>query len=298
MIHLLYLGGCTWEFDLITKDILFNIEKKIEIFTKDNFNSLVNRTDIIDNNILVINISLNFKDVVNVISKIKPICIFYLSDEQGTRPYTINLSNFTKILFSQYNHTHYNYSNNRYQLPCAYATFFLNKKRSFDVQPKQVKDREINASFIGAVKEDRTHMTSVFNSNMKNTNLIFVENNWNISDLSYSPGKCFEIYNNSIFVLGGRGNHCLDCSRIYEAIVAGAIPVVVGTLDEIKNTFYYNNNIPPLIYDDSWEKVVVKCNDLLEDKERLQKIQNDLILWWNNRISFMNELILREIRTN
>jgi hypothetical protein len=88
--------------------------------------------------------------------------------------------------------------------------------------------------------------------------------------------------NNSIFVICGRGNCSLDCFRIYEAIVAGAIPVIVGNLDEIQTTFNYNNNYIPFIHDDSWEKVVVKCNDLLKDYDKLEQIRNDLKSWWNN----------------
>ena len=36
------------------------------------------------------------------------------------------------------------------------------------------------------------------------------------------------IYSQSIFVFNGRGNVFLDCFRLYEAIIAGAIPVIVG----------------------------------------------------------------------
>jgi hypothetical protein len=138
-------------------------------------------------------------------------------------------------------------------------------------------------------------MTNVFKNNMQNTNFIFVNNNWDINNLPCPPQKCFEIYNNSIFVICGRGNASLDCFRIYETIVAGAIPVIVGSNKEIENTFYYNNNIPPFIYDDTWEKVVVKCNDLLNNYEKLQEIQNNLLLWWNNQILFINNLIIKQI---
>ena len=98
-------------------------------------------------------------------------------------------------------------------------------------------EREYNSSFIGANKSDRGQMKDVLNKHMLRTNIKFVGNNWNINDLSYSPRDMFDIYNNSIFVVNGRGNSNLDCYRIYEAIVAGAIPVIVGKQEEINITF-------------------------------------------------------------
>jgi len=139
-------------------------------------------------------------------------------------------------------------------------------------------------------------MKEVFIKNMKNTNIVFVENYWNLDKLTYKPEHCFEIYNNSIFVICGRGNISLDCYRIYEAIVAGAIPVVVGKLDEIEITFNYNNNIPPFIWDETWEKVVLKCNDLLNNDEKLQTIQDELLLWWKNQIKFINEIVTKVLK--
>lgn len=295
-MKLLYSKNTIWEYSFITKDILFNIEElEIETFEKKDFNLLLGRTDIINNNILVINTEYNINDVINVIKYIQPIIIFYMSDEYGNNSNMKILENHTKLLFRQYNHSHYNYSNNNYQLPLGYVTNFLSEDNSFSIHVKDINERKINCSFIGAVKSDRLHMTNIFKKYMKNTNITFVKNNWNINNLAISPKKCFDVYNNSIFVICGRGNVNLDCFRIYEAIVAGAIPIVVGSIDEISKTFNYNNNIPPFVHDDSWEKVVIKCNNLLNDLEQLQKIQNELLKWWNNQLLFINNLIKEEI---
>ena len=294
-IKLLYLENSLWEFDFIVNDILYNIEKDIEIFNSNNLNLLLNRPDIIENNILVINTVCPLTDIINVVKYIKPIIIFYMSDECGVEPNIMLLEKYTKLLFRQYNHATYNYSKNNYQLPLGYAKFFLSNTKSLDVQQKKINELNINCSFIGTNKSDRHHMTNVFQTNMPKTNFMFVNNNWDINNLPYSPNKCFDIYNNSIFVICGRGNCSLDCFRIYEAIVAGAIPVVVGTTDEIESTFNYNNNIPPFICDASWDKVVIKCNELLNNSEKLQQLQKNLILWWNTEILFINSLILKEV---
>jgi predicted O-methyltransferase YrrM len=298
MIKVLYIENAAWEYDFIINDILQNIDKDVEKFNKNNFNSLLTRSDIIENNILVVNENCKLDDIINVVKYIKPVVIFYLSDESGESPNTNILDNYTKLLFRQHNHKHYNYSKNNHQLLLGYSTSFLNGEKSSEIKPKKMIDRKINCSFIGAGKSDRYHMANVFRNNMKNTNIMFVENSWDINKLPISPQKCFEIYNNSIFVLNGRGNCSLDCFRIYEAIVAGAIPVIVGSVEEITTTFNYNNNLPPFVYDDTWEKVVIKCNELLNNYEKLQQIQDDLLVWWNKQVLFINELILKNIRYN
>ena len=296
MIKLLYLNNSNWEFDFIVNDLLCDIEKEIEIFYIENFNLLLHRNEIVENNILVINRVINFDDIINVVKYIKPVIIFYLSDEVGDEKHITILENYTKILFRQYNHSHYVYSKNNHQIPLGYCKYFLNNKKSLDIQRKKMCERTINCSFIGSIKSDRQHMINVFENKMINTNFIPVNNYWDIDNLPCSPEKSFNFYSNSIFVINGRGGFNLDCFRIYEAIVAGAIPVIVGSTDEITNTFSYNNNIPPFIYDETWEKVVIKCNNLLNDVEELQKIQDNLITWWNNKILSIQKLIIGELK--
>jgi len=293
-MKILYLENATWEYDYIVNDILLNIEnKEIEVFKNENFKLFLNRTDIIENNILVINTVCSLDDIITVVKHIKPIAIFYLSDEVGNILDTTVLDKYTKVLFMQYNHKHYNYSSNNFQIPLGYSKYFLNGNRSSSIQTKKISERKINVSFIGTMKSDRYHMKNVFEKNVKTTNIIFTYNNWDINNLPYSPEKCFNIYNNSIFVICGRGNCSLDCFRIYEAIVAGSIPIIVGPLDEIKNTFNYNGNLPPFIYDESWENVVTKCNIFLDDREKLNKIQEELLTWWGNQILFIHNLITK-----
>ena len=295
-MKILYLENASWEIDFITKDILFNISNKdIEFFSKNNFMSFLNRPELINNNILVINYVLDLNDIIKVIKYIKPICIFWLSDESGDRKNANILENYTKILFRQHNFKHYNYYKNNYHIPLGYSTLYLNGKPSSIIQQKRINEREFNVSFIGQEKSDRLHMANIFRNNMKKTNINFVINTWNVNTTPFPPQKCFDIYNNSIFVISGRGAVSLDCFRVYEAIVAGAIPVIVGNFDEIKTGFTYNTGMIPCIYDDTWEKVVIKCNDLLNDMEKLQKIQDTLLLWWNNEISFISNLIIKEI---
>jgi hypothetical protein len=106
-----------------------------------------------------------------------------------------------------------------------------------------------------------------------------------------------EMYKNSIFVPCPRGYYTLDCWRTYEAIVSGAIPVVVGTESEIRTTFDYHE-FPPIIFAEDWNLAASKCSKLLEklisgDSSELQKIQNDLIEWWKNEMNYIQSNVYR-----
>jgi hypothetical protein len=296
-LKLLYFNVCTWEYDFIVNDILHNISFDVELFNKDNLISFKNRNDLTSNCLIVINSQIDINLIIEVIKIIKPIGIFYLSDEFGNKSQNILLlENYTKLLFYNYNHKNYIYSNLKsYQLPLGYCTNFLKKIPSKDVIRKKINERNYNCSFIGTIKSDREEMIRIFTNYISKINIIKVNTIWNIDALEYSPEKCFNIYNDSIFVLSGRGNSSLDCFRIYETIVSGAIPVVVGNINEINITFNYDNDIPPIIYEETWDKAAIKCNELLHNLEKLEEIQNNIILWWNKKIDFIKYKIQNEI---
>lgn len=295
-MKLLYLKESAWEYQFISNDFLSDIQNlEIELINKDNFKSLSQRKDIINNNILAINVIIDVNTIVEVVKNIKPLIIIYLSDEHGCVPESTILDKYAKLVFRQYNFASFTYSDNNYQIPLGYAENFLRGKKHSDITVKKVEEREFNCSFIGSLKSDRIDMVSMFNKHMEKTNIIFVDNTWNIDNLPYSPSECFDIYNNSIFVVSGRGNSSLDCFRIYEGILSGAIPVIVGSQDEIKVTFNYGNNIPPLLYFDNWESAAIKCNELLTDIPKLQDIQTNLITWYNDIIFHYKHLIATEV---
>jgi hypothetical protein len=195
----------------------------------------------------------------------------------------MKLEKLTRLFLRNYNHPHYNYASNNLQLPLGYVSNFLDYKSFI----KKMNQRSINCSFIGEQKSDRLEMYNTFKKNMTNTKIEFTNNSWNLENLKWTPHQLFELYNDSIFVINGRGNCSLDCFRIYESINAGAIPVIVGDPKEIKNTFYYNDNVPPLLFFNSWQEAVTNCNNLLEKFDRLQEIQNNLQLWWKNILENM-----------
>lgn len=281
-----YLKNTYWEFDFITKDLVLGAADVV-LFEKEEFRNFITKPKPSKHIILVVNTLLPLHDIIEVAQYMKPDVLFYLSDEDGNRPEVMVLEQHTTLFLRQYNHANYVYGRNNYQIPLGYASHF--KKDMKSVKP--VGERKANCSFIGTPKSDRLEMTNAFKKHMDKTNIAFVNNEWNIDKLSFSPQRCWEVYNDSIFVICGRGNRSLDCFRIYEAIVAGAIPVLVGQMDEINISFKYFSVLPPFVVEETWEKAVQKCNMLLNDFAALESLQSNLLTWWQSTLAQIHQLI-------
>lgn len=261
------LSAVPWEYDYV-KGLFHDMDVNIKVFN-DNFD------DIEEGDILLAGKFINFDIILRTVRRIKPSVIFYMSDEGLEKTEDIKTLQTYARVFCQYNH------GVGTQIPLGYASRFLQGP------PKLIKDRSTDCSFIGARKSDRETMLRVF-SRMEKKFFAFVGNTWQIDTQVYSPQDCFNIYNNSIFVVCGRGNVSLDCFRIYEAIVAGSIPVIVGSEEEVKRTFYYDGDSPLVLYHDTWEQAYDMCCILLENKERLQEIQDALLMWWSRILARIN----------
>lgn len=280
-MKLIYDENSKWELDYIKNNILNMDNLEVEFYNPNNLHLLLNRNDIISDNIFIVSSNNhNLQNIIEIVKIIKPLIIFHLSDEHGCRKEWNILEKYSKLLLRQYNHKDYVYAENNIQIPLGYVSNFIPP----DTSIKTICERKINCSFIGAKKSDRVHMCNIFQNNMIKTNIQFVNNSWNIDKLPISPQDIFAMYNNSIFVIIGRGNSSLDCFRIYEAIAAGAIPVIVGTDEEINITFNYGGCKPPFICSDNWENAVALCNNLLYNDEqpfsKLQNMQNNLLKWF------------------
>jgi hypothetical protein len=295
MINIYYVKKSKWEMEFFKNDI-FNT--KIMgfvnfIYFDDNFDVENEKNKNIDFNILVTNDMVSFNKTKEIIDKLSPKIIFILSDEVGNREYLNDLQKNCRILFRQHLHKKYKYEKNNFNIPLAYAAQFLSGKSSSEITVKKIIERELEFSFIGAIKKDRAIMCNLFEENFKNNFINRAGANWNdVYNQKINPAKMFDIYNNSLFIPIGRGNCNLNCSRLYECIIAGAIPVIVASHEESDYQFTFNYGKPIIIINNSWEDAVIKCKELLNNKDELQKIQDYNIEWWNNEIKFIQDKIL------
>ena len=260
-----------WEYDFITNELLSNINLE-------------------NTNVLVINHATDIEEVRKLIDKTDMHIVFHLSDEDGSRPEWLELFSGAKCVFRQYNHAHYNYPANSVQMPLGYASGYKN----YTPPMKPIVERLYSAAFIGELKSDRYEMFAEFEKNMDKSTLFFREtsNKWDLSKLQFSPSATNEVYTDAIFVPVGRGNQSLDCFRFYEAIVSGAVPVIVGHESEINVTFKCNGYMPSFIYAPNWNEASKICKDLLKGKTAvLQNIQNYNNEWWKAQILIIRDKI-------
>jgi hypothetical protein len=277
-IQLIYDNSASWEKDYIG-ELFSNIN--YDIVYLDDLN-LIN--DNMTNNILVFSSNTySFKSILNIVLRIKPFIIVHLSDEWGNRPEYTYLAQHTKLLLHQHHFDHYPYGyfNNIYQIPLGYMTNMFNKKYGLDYNKKTLLERKYIWSFIGNIKQDRQEIINKFSNKFDKK---FIGNNM-------SPSEMADIYNDTIFVPNGKGNIVIDCFRIYEAILTGCIPIIVCDKKEFNERFYYNNDYPPFIYEETWTDAVNKCDYLLNNTEELKNIALTNHKWLQSKINHIKSLI-------
>lgn len=274
-----------WENSFIMNDLLPNCRYFVanEKFHNLDFYS--------DNNIDKHKCVLIFSSNITKYAKIKKLCeelnpiiVIHLSDEEGNKEEYMGLANYTKLLLRQYYHAKYDYSKftNIIHIPLAYNT--ISNESSLNFINKESYERDYIWSFGG--KYDKWDGSQIIEK--------LIQSDLGKYDLknNISSQELYNLYGNSIFVPSRRGNCNLDCLRLYEATVAGAIPILVGNNEEIQNHFKFEiDNNAGWIIEDTWDKAIEHMKYLLKNKELLNKKQQQMKEWWTTRIiNIKNEI--------
>lgn len=207
-----------------------------------------------------------FSNILSTIRRIKPKVIIMTSDEFHQENLSIynQLGNECELFLRQYHHERNIYTSNTIHIPLGYT----NECKVFN------ESKRLQWSWFGQIKTDREEMLNQFRR--MSPYLI---------GTSLSKELMCKAYSQSIFVPCGRGNSSLDCYRLYEASMNGAIPVIVGSEEEIHSTFKYEEN-PPWIYASNWKEAVDICMNVQVNSE-------DVISWWKGRIENIKNKLLK-----
>ena len=150
---------------------------------------------------------------------------------------------------------------------------------------KTTAQRKYKWSFVGSFhgrgEEDRKAAVATFSSWKSVPHFL--------SNVTITPWNMSQIHNDTVFVLVGRGWITLDCFRIYETIIAGAIPLVVGSSKEIGHLFHYNGNNMPLVTADSWGRMLAICQNMTDDM--IDRKREELARWYVNKMTQIKERI-------
>jgi len=274
-MKIIYDNVADWEKDFILKELLPQFPvifcNKNQIVSIEFYK---NYQDIVGDNIFVFSSNDKvYQDIYKVVVYLKPKIIIHLSDEWHNKPVYNELAKHTKLLLRQHYHENYPQYPNIGYIPLGYIKNMLPDIISTKLQLKIARYRKYNWSFVGTIKTDRKKMIDTF----RNIPQYYLPNKF------VKPNEMAQIYMDSIFVPNGKGNVRLDCFRLYEASLCGAIPIVVGDTKEIENTFKYEEN-PPWIFANNWDQAYQQCQLLLKDKKKIESIQKNIVKWWRERV--------------
>jgi hypothetical protein len=137
-------------------------------------------------------------------------------------------------------------------------------------------DRELKWSFIGS--QHGHHDRPIAIATFSTWEPFKVDNGVPIVEVR-------KVYNNSKFVVVGRGQANLDCFRIYESIVSGAIPIVVGGKWEIDRVFEFEGDQPPFLFAENYNEALLTCQNMNDDEIDLQR--EKIVYWFTNRVQYI-----------
>lgn len=140
--------------------------------------------------------------------------------------------------------------------------------------------RNVSWSFFGEVRgrKDRKATIDVFSV-------------WEpfINDWGKSPIEMRNAYNISKFVIVGRGQSSLDCFRLYEAMIAGGIAIVIGEESEIVRTFSFEGDVPPLFSASTPEMALSLARNMTDDEIDLRRELQTA--WYIRRMDYIRKKI-------
>jgi len=243
--------------DILTSDGMYNDIDFLSIPNNFDINKI--------NNIDILAYSSNVYSsnyILTVIEQLKPTILFHLSDEYTNKYEYNNVFNKVKLVYRQYKINNENNEQNKIKyLPIGYHSwgkFYIRNNI------KLITERKYKWCFSGTNKGIRKEMLNKLSD---------IQPNFNQSTL---PFKTTDMFNNSKYAFCPPGNINIECSRIYEAMYNGCIPIIISDLDKInnfKNMFeielpcYFVQNIDEMhhiintVSDDNLQIIQYKCID-------------------------------------
>jgi len=212
--------------------------------------------------------------------------IIYLSEEiLSDRLEFLFENDFCKFIWRNYVHPHHVFNTKVTHFPCAYKSGFTQYIKN--------TDKKYTWSFAGAIHgEDRALPLHIFSLNFDNYKIHPTPANTFDSEEGLSTENYVKLMQESKYILCPPGKIIIECSRLYEALEAGAIPIVLSNTPKhlIYNPSYYYYVFPkilgdfPFIMVNNWEEAISIINDIEENNEYEQKLNSCKIYWKNCKI--------------
>ena len=279
---LLYIDS-GWEKDHLIKYVLQDVRfTNYFVIAREHLTeSFVNKLSTMSSDFVLVFSSnhVNYTTAEWLTRTLKPKFIIHNSDEHGNRKEFFQLSRYVPLILMQYAF-HYNLPANVMHLPVAYLPGVHAGGFPDWSSIKLMKERKYDWSFVGGMKSDRAYAIRTFKERW--IDATFFEGNATRVELG-------DAYKNTRFVISPRGYVNLMCSRTFEAITCGAVPVIANcTKAELEHTYNFGDRPIPFIYARTWDDAVNLCRSI----ENLEEIQKRCIEWYQS----IHESIRTEIK--
>lgn len=285
-----------WEYDYIIQDLLPNENKNIKFVSFDNLKATEEKCDVFvyscrDPQNYHWGFMPSYEQVLTAVQKFKPKIIIQVSDEFEEEDNSAHnqLADYCELFLRNYHHSNYKYTKNTLHIP-------IGRKNGFNISGKEIKkstDRKYSWSFVGQQKSDRTELVEGFSIIPNNFCLVHGGDKSKMLD----GNQVSDLYLDSVFIPCSRGWTTLNTMRIYESSMCGAIPVIIGTKEEIELNFAYEES-PPFIFSNSWKNAATICKSLLSNERLLLEKQELVLEWWNTRINKIKNKIVEVLNIN
>lgn len=208
--------------DILTKDGTINNIEFLSLPHDFNITTKINRIDI-----LAYSSNVYSSDyILNIVNKLHPKVLIHLSDEFRQKYEYTDAFNKVKLVYRQYKLNNEDTSRIKH-LPLGYHSwgkYYI--RNSKDIIP--INNRKYIWCFSGSDKGERQKMLNELT---------------NIKPFFNKSTKAFEsslMFQNSKFAFSPQGNNNIECSRIYEAMYNGSVPIIVSDknkMNDFKNMF-------------------------------------------------------------
>lgn len=277
-----------WEYDFILKEILPEKEKVVKFLSLEQVRNSDEKFDVFvymcrDPKNYPWGYMPTYEEALECVLKTNPKIIIQLSDEfEGEDLQKHNdLANYCDLFVRQHHHANYNYHPNTVHIPLGYYNDFSIKNKEI----LRMDERVLNWCFVGYDKSDRRECVDKLS--VIQPNYVHLQTS-DVPVPGISKQKLCNLYLNSVFSPSTRGWTTIEPNRLYEASICGSIPVLVCSKYEFEEKFKHLQN-PPWIVEPDWESAANKCKELLTDLNKLQRMQDEVLQWWDN--------LMKSIRT-
>lgn len=224
------------------------------------------------------------KEKLNAVLKCYPSTkvLVHLADEYCSHGWAWEFYNNFKLVLRQYacwDHYKKTYNASVMCIPLGYNKEMLPQNTTSILVAqnhlKKIKERMWAWAFAGTLKQNRKAGIDAFSDVLPNPH-----------QHQFRTSALHTLYGMSHFVLSGRGNMNIDCFRIYEAALEGAIPVIECDASAFYAAFaHYTTKPTDFVWAPTWGEAKKEVKSLLANQFALKNKHIGILRWWVREVS-------------